>query len=189
MAILSAAARITSSQPVVRAKKKKKRRHRRSALSVLQDELIPDGKDPFDLVEMNDLVENLATAEGQNRDLPEKVWEEWMWNSNLNEPPDSGSLLNRCQLLGLLICRYRAARQPPCNVVIALAPTQLVVIQDKPPGSYTLRELRDSLTNLILLWGKNIHAQNTTEECSRSQQVLMYLDACFHRLGEYTLYE
>ena len=65
----------------------------------------------YDLSGMNGAVESLIMedAQSQPRDftkvLPPSIWEEWLWRSNPNEPPTSDALLNRNQLLGLLICR------------------------------------------------------------------------------------
>lgn len=44
----------------------------------------------------------------------------------------------------------------------------------------TLRELRDTITNIMLLWSKDIHGG---KECS-TDPLLAFMDACFHRLGE-----
>lgn len=134
--------------------------------------------DPFDLEGMNKVVEDSVT--NMEQELPPEIWDQWLWETDLNEPPDSISLLNRCQLLGLIICRYRAARQDPWMSPITLSPGRLVII-NKPPSKMTLRELRDSMSNLFLLWGKDIHSNKTNVQ---SGQIHMFLDACFHRLGE-----
>lgn len=133
--------------------------------------------DPFDLEGMNKVVEDITNMQ---QELPPQIWDQWLWESDLNEPPDSISLLNRCQLLGLIICRYRAARQDPWTSKITLSPSRLIVV-DKPPSSMTLRELRDSMSNLVLLWGKDIHSRTTIIQPGH---IHIYLDACFHRLGE-----
>ena len=62
---------------------------------------------------------------------------------------------------------------------MSLTPSRLVVIQDKPPGEMTLRELRDTVTNIMLLWSKDIHATTNSTD-----GLLSFMDACFHRLGE-----
>lgn len=144
-------------------------------------------QDVFDLVKMNQIVEDIVSPpDAPNNQLPAGIWDEWVFRSNPNEPPNAESLLNRCQLLGLLICRYRAARQPPYTQPITLNPSRLTIIHNKPPSKMTLRELRDSMANLVLQWGPDIHSKPTIpiEKDQSTKQILLYLDACFHRLGE-----
>lgn len=133
----------------------------------------------MDLVDMNGIVENIAD---DSTELPSEVWDEWLWKTDQNEPPDSDCLLNKCQLLGMLVCRYRAARHPaPSADPIKLSPARLVVVQNKAPCNMTLRELRDTMSNLVLLWGTEVH---TTRIRVSHSQLLLCLDACFHRFGE-----
>lgn len=96
--------------------------------------------DALDLVAMNTAVEELG--DGRLQLLPGSVWEEWLWRSDPNDPPSSDCLLNKNQLLGLLICRYRAARQPSVKGRVCLVPSRLVVVQDRAPSEMTLREVR-----------------------------------------------
>ena len=135
----------------------------------------------FDLVKMNRIVEDIMTPpDAPGNTLPDGIWEEWVFRSNPNEPPNAKSLLNRCQLLGLLICRYRAARYPPHTKCVGLHPARLIIV-NKSPSDMTLRELRDSMSNLMLQWGPDIHTQPTMGTMA---QLLIFLDGCLHRLGE-----
>lgn len=168
--------------------KKKKKKHKKKSNSTQVPPSPPfDVVDTFDLVKMNQIVEDITSPlDAPGNSLPPGIWDEWIFHSNPNEPPNSESLLNRCQLLGLLICRYRAARQPAYTQAITLNPSRLVIFHNKPPCNMTLRELRDSMSNLVLQWGPDIHSKPTLppEHDRSSKQILLYLDACFHRLGE-----
>ena len=43
-------------------------------------------------------------------ELPAEIWDQWLWHTNPQEAPTAELMLNQCQLLGLLICRYRAVK-------------------------------------------------------------------------------
>lgn len=43
--------------------------------------------------------------------LPDSAWEQWLWHEDPNEEAHPDILMNRMQLLGLLIARFRAAYQ------------------------------------------------------------------------------
>jgi hypothetical protein len=59
-----------------------------------------------------------------NRSLPDEIWDEWLWKCDPNDPPNSVCLMNKCQMIGLLICRYRATRFPPHTQSIHLTPSR-----------------------------------------------------------------
>lgn len=133
-----------------RREKKHRKKHKKKHKKKAPVQQIPTQNDADDtllnLVAMNAIVEDLsAETHGPNGNaqpqLPASVWDEWLWWSDPNDPPNSQTLLNRCQLLGLLICRYRAARQPPYQGVISLPSGRLSII-GKPAHRMTLRELR-----------------------------------------------
>lgn len=97
--------------------------------------------------------------------------------------------------------RYRAIRQPaPAGKVHLMHPSLRIV--DKEIRYMSLRELRDTLTNVILQWSKHVfcsgyfmeeqlqkdslstpiaHLQWSSEA---EDNVRLFLDACFHRFGE-----
>ena len=164
---------------IIAGEQVKKKKKKRSKTTVVPPQL------HFDLVKLNGIVEDITSPfDAPNNSLPVGIWEEWIFRSNPNQLPNASSLLNRCQLLGLLICRYRAARQPSYKNPIILEPSRLVIIHNKAPAAMTLRELRDSLSNLVLQRGVDIHLRPTRSEDSSIGPVLLYLDACLHRFGE-----
>ena len=173
-------------------KKKKKKKHGSKRREEEDIDVIGGDDDDaaLDLVAMNRIVEDLDNNNARNaqqQQLPDKIWDEWLWWSDPNDPPNSQTLLNRCQLLGLLICRYRAARQPPYSGTLSLPSNRLVIVK-KPASQMTLRELRDSISNLVLLWGTDVHSAmgklSWKVDSNRNRSMLLFLDACFHRLGE-----
>lgn len=83
--------------------------------------------------------------------LPSELWEQWIWET---DPQEQFEPLNKCQLLGLLLARFRGRyRGELCNVQ-GLFPTMVHTatnIQDM-----TLRQVRDQLDDLQLHWNKYV---------------------------------
>jgi len=115
-------------------------------------------------------------------ELSAEVWIEWLWRSDPEEPLQPTVLLNRCHLLGLLLCRHQAlvmdSRASPRCV------DDRMRLLDKPPALYSLRELRDTLDNILIEWPQFIArlAQNPNADANLSA-VIALADACFARLG------
>lgn len=118
--------------------------------------------------------------------LPESAWEDWTWRSDPTEPCAIECLVNRSQLLGLLLARYRGAMQSEfhgsqCTLVDFLGvpstatESRLCLFAQRPVAEYTLRELRDSVQNLQVHW---VQCQAV-----RLQGIMKAVDSCFHRLG------
>jgi len=98
------------------------------------------------------------------------------------EPFEAGVLLNRCQLLGLLACR-RAARlaSPAAQEAQADARLQLV---SKQPRDFSLRELRDTLDNLLIEWPQFVERLPNNPRAEENLRAVASLVAgCFARLG------
>jgi hypothetical protein len=142
---ISAAATTPKGNEGKRKKKKHKNKHKKRASqqqTSTQTSTQNEADDTLlNLVAMNAIVEDLSSNGNAQPQLPASVWDEWLWWSDPNDPPNAQTLLNRCQLLGLLICRYRAARQPPYQGMISLPSGRLSII-GKPAHQMTLRELR-----------------------------------------------
>ncbi len=45
-------------------------------------------------------------------DLPEEIWDEWLWRTDPEEPYSPEVLLNRCQLLGSSSACSKAGSRP-----------------------------------------------------------------------------
>lgn len=124
---------------------------------------------------------NRALETGEDADWS-GLWAEWVWRSVPEEAFEPGVLLNRCQLLGLLACR-RAARLdlPAAQEAQADARLQLV---SKPPRDFTLRELRDTLDNLLIEWPQFVERLPKNPRAEENlRAVSSLLDGCFARLG------
>jgi hypothetical protein len=94
---------------------------------------------------MNDLAA-LNRAFESTGALPPETWTEWLWRSDPDEPCDPMVLLNRNQLLGLLVCRYRARHHTQrvggdCG--------RLSLGDDK---TQTWQGLKDTLANIQIEW-------------------------------------
>lgn len=127
------------------------------------------------LAKWNALVEDTSGQET----LPPEIWDQWLWHTDPQASPTADLSLNHCQLLGLLIARYRASRQNAAVGAVPFRNPQLR-ITDKHICKMTLRELRDSLANVTLQWGTKV----ATDESPAL--ALQFLDMCFHRFGEFS---
>lgn len=103
----------------------------------------------LDICSLNSVVDDAASTEC----LPPEAWDEWLWNSDPVEKITVDAPLNRCHLLGLLWCRYRAVRFAAPQQRQDTACRQLLVIA-RPIAEASLRELRDTVANLMLVWTK-----------------------------------
>lgn len=119
-------------------------------------------------------------------ELPEEAWDEWLWRTDPEEPYSPEVLLNRCQLLGFLVCLYKGMQQASGTApdLIADTETARLTLMSKPPRSMSLRELKDTLENLQVEWPtflkrlpSNPNAQTNLEA------VVALLDQCFARFG------
>ena len=125
-------------------------------------------------------------------ELPDELWYQWLWDTDPWEPYQTEVLLNRNQLLGLLLARYRGAMQRRfhANMTITLedylkvgydeedmphSAIGKVCMYDIPVCSYSLRELRDTIQNIQVVW--------TEADMCCMPNVMEAVNACFHRFG------
>ena len=85
-------------------------------------------------------------------DPPASVWDEWLWGTDLAEPVTVDCLLNRSHLLGLLIARYRAAREPELMNVCVSVPR--MTYSNTRVSTMTPRQLQDTLQDLQMHWAQ-----------------------------------
>lgn len=80
--------------------------------------------------------------------LPDELWDEWLWRTDPEERYSPDVLMNRCHLLGLMMCLYKGLTeheaQGPGDARLA--------IMDKPVSGMSLRELKDTVENLQVEW-------------------------------------
>lgn len=123
---------------------------------------------------MSSLAELNRGFECNEADLPVEVWNEWLWGCDLAEPTSVDCPLNRSHLLGLLIARYRAAREPDLMEVCVELPN--VAYQHSSVGQLTPRQLKDLVEDLQLHWAQ----YSEKVECYTLAELV---NACMTRLG------
>ena len=120
-----------------------------------------------------------ANFEAGVSDPPQSVWNEWLWGCDLAEPVTVDCLLNRAHLLGLLIARYRALREPELMDVCIRLPQ--MVHQGTRVSIMTARQLKDAIEDLQLHWSEYIQTRDVDE-------LTELVDACMTRFGAFNLY-
>ena len=123
---------------------------------------------------MQSLAALNASFESTNTDPPCEIWDEWLWGCDLTETVTVDCLLNRSHLLGLLIARYRAAREPELMNVCVTLPH--MIYQNTKIVNMSPRQLKDVIEDLQLHWpmyAQEIEANELTE----------LVDACLTRFG------
>lgn len=114
--------------------------------------------------------------------LPTETWTEWLWKSNPEEPFAANILMNRCQLLGLLVCRHHSEMfeenpTPPCT-------DARMTLMSKHPAEMTARELKDTIDNILIEWPQFLHRLRDNPRPEENLRAVVGLvDACFARLG------
>jgi hypothetical protein len=116
--------------------------------------------------------------ESLTADPPQSIWADWLWGCDLAEPVTVDCLLNRSHLLGILIARFRALREPELmNVCIS---TPHMVHQGIRVAVMTPRQLKDAIEDLQLHWSMYIESEDIDE-------ITELVDACLTRFGALNL--
>jgi hypothetical protein len=123
-------------------------------------------------------IASLNAALESGGDLPSALWDEWLWQCDLAEPASADCMLNRMHLLGLLISRYRALREPAlANVCLSLPG---IVNFHENVAKLTPRQLKDVVDCIQVHWPN--YAESTP-----SETLLETVDACLVRFGTLNL--
>ncbi len=117
--------------------------------------------------------------EASQADPPPSVWGEWLWGCDLAEPVTVDSLLNKSHLLGLLIARYRALREPALMDVCVTLPN--MTHQNCRVSNMSPRQVKDVIEDLQLHWARY------TEEVE-PDAITELVDACMCRFGFFNLH-
>lgn len=128
---------------------------------------------PVSLSTLNSLFES------ETSDPPPSIWNEWLWLCDLSEPVTVDCLLNRMHLLGLLIARHRALRQPHLMQVCVNLPQ--MVHQHARVAQLTPRQLKDVVEDLQMHWLR--YLDDNTDVDSLTDLV----DALITRFGSFCL--
>ena len=108
-----------------------------------------------------------------------EVWDEWLWGCDLMEALTVDSLLNRAHLLGLLIARVRATREPECMEVVVDLPS--MAYQNMKLKAATPKQLRETIENLHAHWSMYVDEP-------RVDALTALVDGCLARLGCFLLW-
>ncbi len=93
-------------------------------------------------------LEELYRQINTTGELPENVFDDWLWRSDPEESYAKEVLMNKSQLLGFLVCLCKGVQSTECQGGI---PDRLRLM-DKSVSEMTLRELKDTIDNLQIEW-------------------------------------
>lgn len=103
---------------------------------------------------------------------------EWLWGSDPQEPCSHEIMLNRNQLLGILVCRSKRKS--------TAASTERFILTDKPIDTLTFGELRDTIANIQLEWPVLLENIQQIEDPSQTLlNVKGVIEACAARFGAF----
>ena len=133
------------------------------------------------------MIPNLTQAYTTLKDtgeLPEEAWDEWLWKTAPEEAYSPEILLNRCQLLGFLVCLYKGMQASDTTPTLTDTETARLTLMAKPVRSMSLRELKDTIENLQVEWPTFLKRLPTNPNAQRNlETVIKLLDQCFARFG------
>ena len=114
------------------------------------------------------------------RDLPEGIWDQWLWHTDAAEPGTPDCLLNKMHLLGLIIARYRAMREPALSAHVLHIPN--MVHTRTRASSLSPRQLKDVMEDLQMHWKQYL------EDAALADELADCVDACMARFSEINLW-
>ena len=127
----------------------------------------------------------LNAALESSGDLPEETWTEWLWGSDPEEAFAPGILMNRCHLLGLLVCRHQAGvAQGQGAAHVGACSDARMTLMKKEPAQMSLRELKDTVDNVLIEWPRFLDRLEDNPRADENfRAVTALLDACLARFG------
>lgn len=118
-------------------------------------------------------------------DITTEMVHAWMWGSDPEEPYHVDVLLNRNQLLGLMVCRYKYLMGKDQGGAECYAANQRMTIMDKPVQNMTWRELKDTVANILLEWPAFLdRLRENLRPKQNLRQVLHLVNLCAARFGK-----
>lgn len=140
---------------------------------------------PLPLAPLNETLEKTGSLPDVSR-----TFLEWVWKSDPDEPFDARVLMNRSHLLGLLVCRHAAGKNPAQHSAGKAQAQQQpqvdrMTLVSKPPAQMSLRELRDTLDNLLIEWPKFVSRLKENPAAQENlRAVAALVEGCLARLGQ-----
>jgi hypothetical protein len=126
----------------------------------------------------------LNAALESSGELPEDIWTQWLWKSDPEEAFAPGVLMNRCHLLGLLVCRHQAATLPQDASGGEPCADPRMTLMPKRPAGMSLRELKDTVDNILIEWPRFLdRLEDNPHADANFRAVTGLLDACLARFG------
>ena len=123
-------------------------------------------------------------------ELPPEVWDEWLWKTDPEEALNADVQLNRCQLLGFLVCLCRGMEHlqdeggQAAKTMGSGDAHERLVLMDRPVYEMTLRELKDTVENLQIEWPQFLGRLSENPNAQRNlDAVLVLIDQCVARFG------
>lgn len=133
-----------------------------------------EGEDTSDIAALNRRLESDGT-------LPPAVWSLWLWGSEMDEPFSPEILLNRNQLLGVMVCRFKHRHSRSGQ---GQAGYGRFALMDKEVPSMTWRELKDTLANVQIEWPAFLQRLDKNRRADANLlSVKALIDACAERFG------
>ena len=117
---------------------------------------------------------NRLLESGADLPSPAALWDRWLWGCDAAEPGTPQCLLNEMHLLGLLIARYRALREPGLRDFVLPTTHHL---KSSRVGALSPRQLKDAVDDLQMHW----------ERYLEEDQLADVVDALMARFGELNL--
>ena len=127
-------------------------------------------------------MENVATLNRtleSGADLPPEIWDEWLWHLDSAEPASVDCMLNKMHLVGLIIARYRALREPALMDIVLTLPR--IIHSNTKVAVLTPRQLKDVVEDMQMHWNQYL------DDPAVADALVDVVDACMTRFGELNL--
>lgn len=116
--------------------------------------------------------------------LLDEITQAFVWESDPNEKYHPDVLFNASHLLGMLVCRGLCVLQYSGREMQQSSgkPSRLCLMQDTKPAQMSLKQLKDSLSNLLFEWPVLVQKGLSAELISFTRD---YLVQIMQRFGEF----
>jgi hypothetical protein len=121
-------------------------------------------------------LEMMVTSE-----LPDHVFDDWIWRSDPEEQYSKEVLMNKSQLMGFLVCMCKGLQ--PSTEETELP--ERLCLMEKSVSQMSLRELKDTLENLQIEWPIFLERLDSNPNAQANlDAVISLIDQCAARFGQ-----